>query len=296
MNEQKVFVYALILLLIGFALFAAWQYYMAMPAPEKPPKYTEDLFVHFTIRDATSGTQITSDVYAEFYPAGTNPMARDFIGTPIATATYDATEGAWEVILDAGSYVLLVYDAKASKTLYPVLVPVTVKGTDREDRTVWLDPSLIDMYQRATIASSVTIKGWNTATSAWETDTAINFTKYDKWHLTFEFSISGVKQLIKGGRFYLPTYDGFTYTYAWIDGVQVSIGYDSVSSDDGMTGYYIVFPDWLSGEWHRIDIQIDETGTPSTGTMTYTLFEYYACLLPTLRWWTDTTISVSVVS
>jgi len=296
-----------IAIIIAAVIIGAFIYYgmmyQAVPTPE-PIVYKEDLKCYFNVYDATSGSLLTSDIVIEFYKAGENPFARTFTGVPIAQASYDTTEGAWRVILDAGKYVVLVKDAKASKTLYPALYTVEVKGlTESEFREyggkTWLNPQTLYVYQRASPSITVSIKAYDSSTGAWVSVSDINITAYDKWIITYEISLSGLNTVLKAGRLYLPKHDGLTYSMAWIDGSQAAIYYDDSSEDDGWTGYYVPFNDWTvsaSGVPHRIEVMIEETGTPSTGTLTATLVDYYVCQAVALIWWSYVTASASVTS
>ncbi|RLI47118.1 hypothetical protein DRO69_01375 [Candidatus Bathyarchaeota archaeon] len=290
--------------LIIAILFAAFIFYLPTivqyfrPARVVVPTYlyTEDLTVGFKIMDDTTSSLITSDVSPKFFTVGTNPFAYAFVGTPIGAATYDSTEAEWIAILDAGSYVLLVTDEAASKTKYPVKVTVSVPGTNDTDMVVKLDPYMIHMVERATPSISTAIYAYNSSSGAYDISVSnLNVTAYSKWLVEARITVAGLNKIIKAGRIYLTQYTGITVATAYVDGAQASVYLDSDSSDDGMTGYYILFPDWTAGV-HHVQIYLQKTGSPSAGTITLTLFEYYECLNPSLRFWTDETASISVVT
>jgi len=290
--------------LIIAILFAAFVFYLPTivqyfrPARVVPPTYlyTQDLTVGFKIMDDTTSSLITSDVSPKFFTVGTNPFAYAFVGTPIGAATYDSTEAEWIAILDAGSYVLLVTDEAASKTKYPVKVTVSVPGTNDTDMVVKLDPYMIHMVERATPSISTAIYAYNSSSGAYDISAAnLNVTAYSKWLVEARITVAGLNKIIKAGRIYLTQYTGITVATAYVDGAQTSVYLDSDSSDDGMTGYYILFPDWTAGV-HHVQIYLQKTGSPSSGTITMTLFEYYECLCPSLRFWQPETASISVVT
>ena len=271
------------------------------PTPSIPTpgakEYTSNLIAFFQIYDRTNGQFITTDVSPEFYSTAENPFAYSFVGSPFAVGAYDSTEGAWKTVLDQGSYLLLVKDTSASPTKYPVLMTVNVPATSDDKRKTSLEPYMISMEQRASVTMSVSILAYNSATGAYDTSVSdINITTYDKWLTTLEINIAGTDQVIKAGRIYISKISGLIPEKAFLDGQQVAIVEDTDGSDDGMTGYYIEFPsDWKGGEIHRLDIYWKDVGA-STGTLTFTLFDFYQALNPDLRWWTNPSTSVNVVS
>ena len=268
----------------------------AKVAPAPTYKYTEGLSVQFRILDETSSSLITSDVLPQFYAPGTNPFAYVSVGSPVSVGSYDSTEGEWIAVLDAGTYVLLVTDQAASKTKYPVMLTVTVPGTNDTDMEVKLQPYLVRMVQRATPSISTTIYAYNETSGAYDISASnVNVTQYSKWLVEARVTVAGLNKAIKAGRIYLTQYTGLTITQAYVDGVQTGVYLDDDSSDDGMTGYYISFPDWMAGT-HHVQIYLQKTGSPSSGTITLTLFEYYTCLNPSLRFWQPETASINVVT
>jgi hypothetical protein len=300
--DKKLVGSLLIVIIVAVLLYYGipWlQQQMAITAPTPAPGYlyTQDLTVNFKIMDDTSASLITSNVKPLFFSAGTNPFAYTLLGSPVAAATCDSTTGFWTTVLSMGSYVVLVTDeaSPGSKTMYPIMVSVSVPGTNDTKMEVMLSPSMLHMVERATPSISNTIYAYNTTTGAYDISvTKINVATYSKWQVDYRFTIAGIGKVVKGGRIYLTSYTGLTVAGATLDGTQVPVYTDTDSSDDGQVGNYIVFPDWTAGT-HYLTVYIAKTGTPDTGTYTLTLFEYYTCLQPALRWWTDQTEDISVV-
>ena len=295
-SKTTLAVIALILLLVGVFFY---QYYYAAP-PVAPPKYTTGLTVKFKIYDAATYALITSNVAPTFYSTGVDPLGtRTFTTKPVAVAAYDSVLGVWSVPLDAGSYVVLIKDTAGSKTLYAEKYTVTVSGTDSEDKEVWLEPSTLNVYSRATLTIASSILAYNDTSGAYDISVSdINITAYTKWIVTYSFTISDVdtSKIIKAGRLYFTKITGLTPTSASLDGATAAVNEDADASDDGMTGYYVPFDtDWEVGEIHRLDIYFEASGA-STGTLTLKAFEYYECLNTNLRWWADQTSAISVVS
>jgi len=299
--DKKLVGSMVIVLLVAVALFYGIPWLQQQMAVYKPLGgaaylYTTGLTVDFKVMDDTPASLVTADVKPTFYSAGTNPFAYTFVGSPSAAATYDNTKGLWTTVLDMGSYVAVVTDEAASPTKYPIKVSVSVPGTNDTKMEVMLSPSMLHMVERATPSISNTMYAYNSTTGAYDiTVTSINVTAYSKWQVDYRFSVAGLNKAIKGGRIYLTSYTGLTIAGAALDGTAVSVYTDTDSSDDGQVGNYIIFPDWASGT-HYLTIYIAKTGTPAAGTYTLKLFEYYDCLQPALRWWTDVTSSITVTT
>jgi len=264
--------------------------------PTPTYKYTKDLSVGFKIMDDSISSLVTADVKPLFFAAGTNPFAINFVGQPVATAVYDSTAAKWVAVLDAGYYVLLITDEAATKTKYPVKQAVSVSGTNNSDLQVNLEPYMVHMVQRASPAITSTIYAYNSTSGAYDISvTNINVTKYNKWLVEYRISVSGPAKIIKAGRLYLNLYTGLAVSAASLDGVQAAVYTDTEAADDSITGWYVSFPDWTAGT-HYLQVYINKVGTPAAGTLTLTLYEYYECHLAALRWWTDATRSISVVT
>lgn len=298
--DKKLVGSMIIVLLVAVLLFYGIPYLQQMAAITPPAPaaylYTQDLTVGFKVMDDTTASLLTADIKPLFYTAGTNPFSYTFVGSPLAAAVYDSTKGMWTTVLNMGSYVALVTDEAVSKTKYPAKVSVTVPGTNNSKMEVMLSPSMLHMVQRASPTITSTIYAYNATSGAYDiTVSNINVTAYDKWQIEYRFTIAGIGKLIKGGRIYLTTYTGLTITQAVLDGTPVSVYTDTDSSDDGLVGNYVIFPDWMAGTHHLV-IYIQKTGSPAEGTYTLKLFEFYECLNPALRWWTDATREISVVT
>jgi hypothetical protein len=288
-------VIVILALVVGAIVLQTWY---AAPPPVEKFKYSKGLTVKFKIYNPTVYALETTNVLVEFYPSGTNPFTRTFTTKPIATASYDTTNAYWFVPLDAGSYVMLIKDTATTKSFYPQTYSVTVPGTNSEDMEVWLNPSQVNVYDRAAISLSKSILAYNSTSGAYDISvTTMNITKYDKWFVTYTMTISDseTSKIIKAGRLYLTKITGLTPISASVDGVVASIGEDTDASDDGQTGYYLELSEMEVGEVHRVDVYWEDTGA-SAGTLTAKVFEYYECVRTALRWWTDKTISISVVT
>jgi len=293
---------AVALILIIVLGIIVWQVYYAAPPTPAKYKYTTGLTVKFKIYNPAIYALETTNVQVEFYTSGVNPFERTFTTKPVATASYDDTNAYWFVPLDAGSYVILIRDTASSKSFYPEMYSVTVPGTNSEDKEVWLSPSQLNVYDRATITLAKAILAYNATSGAYDISVStINITAYDKWRVTYTITVSDAdsSKIVKAGRMLLTDITNLIPVSASMDGVSASVTKDSDASDDGISGvYYIETSAMEVGEVHRIDVYFEESGTASTGTLTAKLYEYYACLRSgtTLRWWTDKTITLTVES
>jgi hypothetical protein len=274
-----------------------WSPYIITP-PTVPLKYTTGLTVKFKVYDVAGTTLLETAILPEFYAVGDNPFARTFTKTALAVAAFDSNGKFWSVPLDAGTYTLLIKDTTSpTKTKYPVKATVTVTGTNSEDKEVWLTPSIINMDTRATSTiATPAIKAFNATSGAYDiTVSTINYTRYDKWRISYEITISDTNKKVEGGRYYWTKISGLIITQGYLDGSEVSILEDTEAADDGQVGYYITFSDYKAGELHRIDIYVEDVGA-SAGTFKLTQFEYYECVRSgtTLRWWTDAYKNITV--
>ena len=288
---------------IGIALLAvailAYPYWSPLVIPPAPVtyKYTTGLTVKFRLYDATTKSSITTNVQVEFYGIGENPYARTFTTTPTSTATYDSADKVWTTVLDAGSYIMLIKDTSGSKTSYPVKTTVTVHGTNSEDREVWLEPVQISMYQRASTTIKYEVDAWNETASAWDgnstTGGLIDYGDYDRWRITYTIDVADTDKIVKNGRFYWTKISGLVPSEAYLDGSGVSVYEDDDITDDGLTGYYIEFPQFGAGERHTVTIYFEDAGA-TAGTLKLTQYELYECHRTALRWWTDTYQDITV--
>jgi hypothetical protein len=292
---------AVALILIVVLGIIVWQVYYAAPPTPAKYKYTTGLTVKFKIYNPAIYALETSNVQVEFYTSGTDPFQRTFTTKPVATASYGGTNAPyWSVPLDAGSYVVLIRDTAGSKSFYPEMYSVTVPGTNSEDKEVWLTPSQLSVYDRATITLAKAILAYNATSGAYDISVStINITRYTKWQVTYTITASDANssKIVKAGRMLLTDITNLIPVSASMDGVSASVTKDSDASDDGISGvYYIETSAMEVGEVHRIDVYFEESGTASTGILTAKLYEYYACLRSgtILRWWTDKTIPITV--
>ena len=315
----SMFVVLIIAAFIFYGLPYMSQLYAPPKLPEvKPPKYTTGLRAKLTIINGTSGSALTSGVTVQVYPAGENPFAFMYLGTPIFTATYDSNEGCWIIGgIDAGSYVILVTDDSSPTALHPVKASITIPGTDDEDREVWINPSTITIYNIATVTVvdfdvanltatkgavsqvHLTYDGNNEGING--TDSGPNG-QGDYWRITFDISVSsGVTQQERYEgpiRIYFTNLkEQFTFDQLLIDGVAYSLGLDDDATDDGYTGLFVEIPGpWKTGESHTIQLfltQYSSEGKDATGhTLTLTIVAQYNCLNSAIRTWSDVTQSV----
>lgn len=288
----------LVAVIIGVIVY---EVYYAKP-PTAAVKYTTGLTVKFKVYNSATYSLIVATTVAEFYAAGVDPMGvRTFTTKPIAVASYDTVLACWTVPLDAGTYVAFVRDSAGSKTWYPEKYTVTVTGTNNEDKEVWLSPSQINVYSRATPVLSDAELAYNATSGAYDIVVVnIDYGDYDKWLVTYTISVSGsadTSAIIKAGRFYMTKISGLIPTTVSLDGTEATVVDDTEGSDDGITGYYVAFSQFTVGEVHRIDVYFEDVGATG-GTLTGTLFEYYALLRTgtVLRWWTLVTTPITVQS
>jgi len=289
--------------IIIFAIVASilFGYYMmqAMYQITKPVEYSENLKVYFRVINGTTGQAITSGIVAELYTTDVNPMARQAAerGDPIATAVYDSQAGAWSIAgIDAGTYKLLIY---YGQNTYPALVEVTANPTTDPDREQWFDPGVIYLYARATITVSRSAEAFDESTNSWVSVSDLNTTTYDKWRITYTIKVSGAdKTKIKAPiRFYFDDIDGFSITECKYDGTLKTLKSDEETSSDALKGlYFEVTTDMEPGDIHTIVITIEETGTVTATSFTFTMADFYTCQYTTLKFWTYTTDTISITS
>lgn len=289
---------AVILVIVVVVAVLAYQALYAAP-PVAGTKYTTGLTVKFKLYDSANYSLITSSAQVAFYDAGVDAIGvRTFTTKPVAVASYDSVNGYWSVPLDAGTYVALAQDTKASKTWYPEQITVTVSGTNQESKEVWLDPSQLNVYARATPAITKGILAYNATSGAYDVVvTTLNYTAYDKWVVTYTLTISdgSTSAIIKDGRLYMTKLTALTPTQVSVDGVVSDVVDDTDASDDGQSGYYTTITQMTAGEIHRVDVYFEDSGV-TAGTLTAKLWEYSALLRTgtTLHYWTDKTSAITV--
>jgi hypothetical protein len=291
----------MLIIIILAVYFVYYKPYYAPPRVVKY-KYMENITAGFKIVDSTTGSLITSNVLAEIYPLGNNPFVKTFVNDSIATASY-ATQTAvlgacWTVIVDAGSYVLLVQDTATTKTKYPELLDVTVPGTNRTEREEWMDPSQVTMVQRATMTISTSILAYNSTSEAYDISvTNINVTTYTKWRIDITFSVAGDRKAFKPGYIYLSEITNLSPTKASLDGQTASVESDKDATDDSLTGYRIEYSDqWKGGEVHLLTVYLEKVASVSATTLTIQVADYYEVQNTDLKWWTYPSTSISVVT
>jgi len=296
-ENEKLVVIAVVGLVIGLTfVYYGVPYLQSLYAVTPAPTYTTDLTVQFKVFDDTSKTTLTSNISPDFYESGTDPLVRGFTGSPTVTGSYDATDGVWETVLDAGSYVCLVQDTAGSKTKYPTLEDVTVEGTDLTDREVQLSPYMLHMVKRASVTLSTSILAYNVTSGAYDISVAnINDTAYSKWRVHFQISVAGTNYELKAGRIYMTKVTNLSPISATLDGSTVSVLSDTDASDDSLTGYFVSFDDMLGGTVHDLYVYFEAVGTVASTTMTFTVADYYECQNTNLKWWTYSTSSVTVI-
>ncbi len=296
-NWTIIAVLLLLAVIIGIVAYSV--YYV----PVVPPKYTTGLTGKFKIYDVAGTTLVIDNLRPEFWGVGVDPFARAFTGTPEVVATYDSTLRVWSAPLDAGSYVLTIRDTRtkaAGATYYPIKLTVTVPGTDSEDLEVWISPKQVNIDTRATLTdltvASPCFPYNTTATYTAKTsmnttlDAAKNQTGY--WFIEYTLDISDTDEIIKEGRMYFSDITDFLVEKVIVDGTEYTPILDTEAADDGMTGYYVTFSEWIPGR-HHVTAYVYAV-TETSGTFTLKVIEYYECYRTTLRWWTLVSKGITV--
>ena len=312
------------IILIAIILFGLYglPYLMSLYAAPTPVtyKYTTGLRAKLQIVNGTSGSALTSGVVVNIYEAGEDPFAYGYKGSPLFTATYDSSEGAWVIGgIDAGTYVLVIADSSATAEVAPLKTTITITGTDDEDREVWVDPASFTIYNIATV-TVVDYDIANLTSSVGAVDTVhctydgthegINGTdsgaygQGDYWRITYDISVSaGVTQTEKASApiriYFTDLTDIFSFDKVLIDGEEYTLSDDDDATDDGYSGLFVEIPstDWVSSSSHTIQLyltQISSEGKDATGhTLTMTIAWQFNCLNTNFRTWSDVTQSVS---
>ena len=320
--EKKLLGTGIVIILLLFLLFYGIPYLQQLyVAPVERPVtyvYTTSLRAKFTIINGTSGSALTSGVSVGVYDYGEDPFAYKYTGSPLFTATYDSSEGAWVIGgIDAGTYVMVIYDT--SGAMAPVKETITITGTNDTDREVWVDPASFTIYNIATV-TVVDYDIANLTSSMGAVDTVhctydgsnegINGTdsgaygQGDYWRITYDISVSpGVTQTEKVEapiRIYFTDLSTiFSFDMVLIDGTEYVLSDDDDATDDGYSGLFVEIPstDWLSSSSHTIQLyltQVSSEGKDATGhTLTMTIAWQFDCLNSNFRTWSDVTQSIS---
>ena len=321
--DKRLLATGLVLILVAvIALYTipeVIEYFSSLYAAPTPVtyKYTTGLRAKLTIINGTSGSALTSGVSVNVYSSTENPFAYKYTGSPLYTAVYDSTEGAWVIGgIDAGTYVLVIYDS--SGNMGPVKETITITGTDDEDREVWVEPSSFTIYNIV----SVTVVDYDIANLTASlgavdnvhctydgTHEGINGTdsgaygQGDYWRITYDISVSaGVTQTEKAKApiriYFTDLSDVFSFDAVYVDGVKYTLSDDDDATDDGYSGLFIeLSSDWLSSSSHTIQLylsQVSSEGKDATGhTLTMTIAWQFDCLNSNFRTWSDVTQSIS---
>jgi len=147
-------------------------------------------------------------------------------------------------------------------------------------------------FPKPTITNS--IFAYNDTTEAYDVtgETGFNTTAYTKWMVEYRISVAGTQMVLMPGRIYMTELSNFAVTKAYIDSVQVTVGVDRDSTDDGQVGYYASYTtEWRTGT-HYVQVYLQSTDTP-TGDFKLTLVDYSACVNDDLIWWTYEYASLS---
>ena len=204
--DRRLLATGLVLILVAvIALYTipeVIEYFSSLYAAPTPVTYrfTTGLRAKLTIINGTSGSTLTSGVLVNVYSFTENPFAYKYVGSPLYTAVYDSTEGAWVIGgIDAGTYVLVIYDS--SGTMAPLKEIITITGTDNEDREVWVEPSSFTIYNIA----DVTVVDYDIA------NLTASLGAVDTVHCTYDGTHEGINGTDSGaygqGDYWRITYD-----------------------------------------------------------------------------------------
>lgn len=260
-------------------------------------KYEDNLTVWFKVMDDTASTLLIADISPQFFSTSDDPLGtRTFLEDALGIGTYDSQEAKWSAVLDADTYLLFVKDTATTETLYPIQLRVSVPGTNQTDEETKLNPFLAHMDQRGTPTTASSIYAYNNVSEAYDISADdINTTAYDKWCIEYRVSVAGAQKIVKSGRVYMTEITNLAVTQVYIDGLEVAVGLDKDTSDDGKAGYYASYTaDWRPGT-HHVNVYLEKSDSP-TGTFKFELVDYYACKNKDLIWWTYNSTSVSAVN
>jgi hypothetical protein len=293
---------------VGALLFYGLTY--SYFAPAAPGKYSAGLLSKMRVQDDTSGVLVTANINVGYYAQDTDTSGRPVFArystlNPTTSSAYDATKGFWIASVNSGAYSLVVYDTRGlSATLYPTKLSVAVPTTDNENLEVIPNPSTAHLFERATIAQALAITGYNTTGgfSAANIDVRAGTGKnnYTSFRLEYTFTLTGLNKIVEGGRIYLTKITELPVTRVLVNGAEVAIGEDTTAGEDGLTGYYVEFTDWLGGATATptvvyCTVYLTYSGGLSADTsVKMTLADYYEVQRTTIKWWTYTTVTTVV--
>lgn len=290
--------------LVGSLMFygLTYSYWTA----EGPGKYT-DVLSKIRVQDDTGGTLITSNVNVGYYSQDADASGRPVFGrystlNPTTSASYDSVKGFWVAGVTSATYTMVAYDSRGagSATYYPTKFSITVPSTNSETLEVIPSPSTAHLSQRATIAKTLTITGYNTtggfSTSNLDVRAGATKNNYTSFLCKYEFTLSGVNKLVQAGRIYFTKITELPVTRVLVNGVEAAVGDDTTAADDGLTGYYVEFEtDWQGGAVStpttvNVNLYLTYNGGLTADTsFTMTLADCYAVQRTTIKWWTYVT-------
>lgn len=282
---------------------AIMQYFSAAPPPGSISNtyvYTQGLTADFKIIAAGSAYVLEGgDAAVDFFASGANPFGALSTDVPVQVgSTTGAGTTDWTVVLDAGSYQMLVVPSAFD---YPSLATETVPGTNATTQIVNLNPYLTTVIARATPSVSATIYAYDNITYLYDIGPSANMNSSyggpysaTKWQITYTITVPGPYGEIKAGYIFLPIYTGINIASATFDNAAVSVTADSTGALTGIAGYFISYPDLLPGTTNTLTVNV-VLGAHAGGSYPITLYEFAACANPTLRWWTNDVQTLTVV-
>lgn len=307
-TKNAIIIVAAILMVGAIVAYAVlYPYY----APTGPGKYT-DVLAKIRVQDDTGGTLVTSNVNVGYYSQDTDSSGRPLFGrystlNPTTSASYDSVKGFWVAGVKSATYTMAVYDSRGagSATYYPTKFSITVPSTNNENLEVIPDPSTAHLSQRATIAKTLTLTGYNLtggfSTGTIDVNAGAGESNFTTFLCEYKFTITGVNSIVKAGRIYFTKITELPVTRVLVNGVEIGIGDDTTAADDGLTGYYVEFTsDWQGGAASTptvINIAVYLTyngGLTADTTFRMTLADYYEVQRTTVKWWTYTTDTATV--
>jgi hypothetical protein len=298
----------LVCLLFASAVFVVifkWDAIVASVTSPKPSvnvfTYTKSLTVNFKVEDQSISTILTDEGAASFFSSSAKPFSYLSTDLPVSLGAYPALlSQTWTTVLDQGSYQEVITDVD---DCYPVLVPVTVPGTNSTDMTVNLSPYLGKLVERGTPAITTTVYAYNSSDGLYDKHATlyngipeINDT-YSKWQIQYTITVAGDTTVeIAAGTIYLPIYPGLSVTTCTFNNAAITPVADTTGTLTGIAGYAIPFPDLPGGSTNTLTVRLSLTPSATYGNYVTTFYECSACPNPNalLRWWTDETSLVYI--